>query len=82
MATRKAFLEDPEHRIRVVYTPRHASWLNQIELWSFRPSSHPGKACAEARIVHLDRRPASASLPLHRALQCGARQALSLDIRW
>ena len=21
------------HRIRFVYTPRHASWLNQVEIW-------------------------------------------------
>jgi putative transposase len=33
MKTRKRFLDDLDHRIRFVYTPRHASWLNQIEIW-------------------------------------------------
>lgn len=32
-ALRAAFLAAPAHRIRFVYTPKHCSWLNQIELW-------------------------------------------------
>ena len=33
MASRRTFLQDPTHRVRFVYTPKHTSWLNQIELW-------------------------------------------------
>lgn len=33
MKSRAEFLHDPSHRIRFVFTPKHSSWINQIEIW-------------------------------------------------
>src|SRR5262249_16583994 len=32
MKTRQEFLADRSHRIRFVYTPKHSSWMNQVEI--------------------------------------------------
>jgi transposase len=32
VASRQVFLSEPSHRVRFVYTPKHSSWLNQIEV--------------------------------------------------
>lgn len=31
--SRAEFLHHKDHRIRIVYTPKHCSWMNQIEIW-------------------------------------------------
>lgn len=33
MKSRAEFLRNKDHAIRFVYTPKHCSWLNQVEIW-------------------------------------------------
>jgi hypothetical protein len=33
MPSRATFLSEPSHKVVFHYTPKHSSWLNQIEIW-------------------------------------------------
>jgi hypothetical protein len=59
--TRQTFLCDRVHRICVHFTPKHASWLNQIEVWF----SIFGSQAAKSRNPHFHTEPRGANRTLH-----------------
>jgi putative transposase len=58
MATRREFLTLASHRLVIHFTPKHCSWLNQIEIWFsllvrklLRRSSFTSQADLKAKII-------------------------------
>jgi len=56
MESRKTFLEDNTHRIRFLFTPKHTSWLNQIEIWFSILSKRLLKRACFSSVEELEKR--------------------------
>jgi len=53
---RMAFLEEKEHRIKFIFTPKHCSWLNPIENWFSKLEKHQLKHGQHKSINELELR--------------------------
>ena len=77
MASRRTFLQNPTHRIRFLYTPKHTSWLNQVELWfSIRACKllKRGSFASVGRVAQADS-------GVHRVLQPNYGQTVQVDLQ-
>jgi hypothetical protein len=52
--TRMKFLENKQHRIRFLYTPKHCSWMNQIENWFGKLQKHVIKRGEFNSVINLE----------------------------